>query len=209
MGIQFITDSTSDLSCEYLQEHHIHLIPMIYQLDGREYVDSPFGGENTQTRREFYDAMRAGAHPTTTQINEIAYTEAFESILAAGDDVFFVGFSSGLTGSLNNAFRAREALLEKYKVKKADVIRKSELSEVYAYQIFSGVRVPERKKLLCLTIAMGINLDEVQTVLKCCGYAQLYVKNPFDCIVIYGICKNMSVQQINYLLYDYKMETLG
>jgi len=102
-----------------------------------------------------------------------------------------------------------EALLEKYKVKKADVIRKSELSEVYAYQIFSGVRVPERKKLLCLTIAMGINLDEVQTVLKCCGYAQLYVKNPFDCIVIYGICKNMSVQQINYLLYDYKMETLG
>lgn len=100
-------------------------------------------------------------------------------------------------------------LLETYKLKKADVVRRSELNEIYAYQIFSGVRVPERRKLLCLTIAMGLRLEDVQSVLKCCGYAQLYVKDPFDCILIFGICKGMSVAQINYLLYDYGMETLG
>ena len=102
-----------------------------------------------------------------------------------------------------------DALLQKHKLKKADAIRRSELSEDYAYQIFSGLRVPERKKLLSLAIGMGLNLEEMQTLLKTAGYAQLYVKNAFDCILIYGICKNLSVADINFLLFDYGMETLG
>ena len=109
MGIQFITDSTSDLTKEYIEANHIRLIPMIYQIDGKEYYDTPLGGDGTQTRKEFYDAMRAGA-----QINEMTYVEAFEEILAQGDDAFFVAFSSGLTGSLNNARLACETLKEKY-----------------------------------------------------------------------------------------------
>ena len=94
-------------------------------------------------------------------------------------------------------------------LKKAQVIRDSELSEVYAYQIFSGLRVPERKKLLCLCVGMKLNLEETQILLKCAGYSQLYVKLPFDSIVIYGICKGLSVPQINELLYEYELETLG
>ena len=101
------------------------------------------------------------------------------------------------------------ALLVKHEMKKSEAIRGSELSDDYAYQIFSGLRIPERKKLLSLAIGMRLNLEELQTLLKTAGYAQLYVKNPFDCILIYGICKKLSVCQINHLLYDYAMETLG
>lgn len=100
-------------------------------------------------------------------------------------------------------------LLEAKGLKKAQVIKKAELSEVYGYQIFSGLRVPERKKLLCLAVAMGLNIEEVQQLLKCAGYSQLYVKLPFDSIILYGICKQLSVLQINELLYEYGMETLG
>lgn len=100
-------------------------------------------------------------------------------------------------------------LLEKKQLKKSAVIRASEMSEIYAYQIFSGARVPERKKLLCLTIAMGLDLDDTQTLLKCAGYTPLYVKIPFDSVVIYGICNKMSVVEINELLYEYEIETLG
>lgn len=101
------------------------------------------------------------------------------------------------------------SLLESKQLKKAEVIKKAELSEVYAYQIFSGRRVPERNKLLCLTIAMMLNLDETQSLLKCAGYSPLYVKLPFDSIVLYGICKRMSVVEINELLYEYGLDTLG
>ncbi len=100
-------------------------------------------------------------------------------------------------------------LVKKSGRKKSQIIKDSELSEVYAYQIFSGVRVPERKKLLSLAVAMRLNLDEVQSLLKCAGYSPLYVKLPFDSIVIYGICKKLSVIQINELLFEYDLETLG
>lgn len=100
-------------------------------------------------------------------------------------------------------------LLAEKGLKKAQVIKASELSEVYSYQIFSGLRVPERKKLLCLAVGMQLNLDEVQILLKCAGYSPLYVKIPFDSIVLYGICKQLSVVEINELLFSYDLETLG
>jgi len=99
--------------------------------------------------------------------------------------------------------------LETKGLKKSKVIKDAEISEVYGYQIFSGARVPERKKLICLTVAMGLDLDETQTLLKCAGYSPLYVKIPFDSIVIYGVCNKMSVVEMNELLYEYGLETLG
>lgn len=100
-------------------------------------------------------------------------------------------------------------LLNTKGLKKSQVIRDAELSEVYGYQIFSGVRVPERKKLLCLAVGMTLNVEETQQLLKCAGYSPLYVKLPFDSIVLYGLCKKLSVMQINELLYEYGLETLG
>ena len=99
--------------------------------------------------------------------------------------------------------------LERTGLKKSQVIKNAELSEVYGYQIFSGVRVPERKKLLCLAISMGLNIDQAQMLLKCAGYAPLYVKLPADSVVLYGLCKGMPVVEINELLYKYDLETLG
>lgn len=100
-------------------------------------------------------------------------------------------------------------LLEKKSIKKSDAIRASELNEVYAYQIFSGVRVPERKKLLAIAIGLRLNLEEAQELLKSAGYAQLYIKNEFDCAVMYGICKGLSVIDINSILFENNLETLG
>ena len=100
-------------------------------------------------------------------------------------------------------------LLERKGLKKSQVIKNAEFSEVYGYQIFSGLRVPVRKKLLSLSVSMGLNIEEVQQLLKCAGYAPLYVKNPFDSVVLYGLCKELSVVEINELLYKYELETLG
>jgi len=102
-----------------------------------------------------------------------------------------------------------DKLIKKHNLKKSQIIRASEMSEVYAYQIFSGVRVPERKKLLALAVAMCLNIEEVQTLLKCAGYSMLYVKLPFDSVVLYGICKKLTVAEINELLYEYGLDTLG
>ena len=101
-----------------------------------------------------------------------------------------------------------EELLQQKGLKKSQVIKNAELSEIYGYQIFSGVRIPERNKLLCLAVSMKLNIEEVQQLLKCAGYAPLYVKIPFDSIILFGFCKELSVIEINELLYEYGLETL-
>lgn len=102
-----------------------------------------------------------------------------------------------------------EGLLKKYNIKKADAVRASELNEIYAYQIFAGSRMPDRSKLLCIAIGMKLPLDEVQLLLRKSGYAPLYVKNPYDCIIAFGIHKGYKLIKINGLLYEYGLETLG
>lgn len=102
-----------------------------------------------------------------------------------------------------------EQLLQETGISKAKAIKNAEMSEIYGYHIFAGTRIPERGKVLALAIGMGLKLDQIQQLLKVAGYSTLYVKRPFDSVILYGICNNMSVAQINELLYDYDMETLG
>ncbi|MBQ6420360.1 MAG: hypothetical protein IJK02_04725 [Clostridia bacterium] len=105
---------------------------------------------------------------------------------------------------------ALSAYLDKKGLQKSAVVAASQLSEVYAYQILSGVRQkPARSKLLCITVAMGLEFSETQELLKRTGYPTLYARNPFDCVVIYGILKGMDVIGINTLLYEYLGETLA
>ena len=102
-----------------------------------------------------------------------------------------------------------EQLLKTTGITKAKAIKNAEMSEIYGYHIFAGTRIPERGKVLALAIGMGLDLEQIQQLLKAAGYSTLYVKRPFDSVVLYGIVKHMSVAQINELLYDYGMETLG
>ncbi len=100
-------------------------------------------------------------------------------------------------------------LLIKKGLKKSDVVRASEMSEVYVYQIFSGLKTPKREKLLCLAFGMGLDFKETQEMLKIAGYPQLYPKKPFDCVIIYALCNGYSILQTNELLYDYSLDTIG
>ena len=136
---------------------------------------------------------------TTKIVEELGLCDSFKTFYDENKDYMVKEDLSALLNSL----------ITKYNLKKSQIIRGAEMSEVYAYQIFSGLRIPERKKLLCLAIAMELLLDEVQTLLKCAGYSQLYVKLPFDSIILYGICKKLSVVEINEILYEYGLETLG
>lgn len=103
-----------------------------------------------------------------------------------------------------------EALVEEKHLNKADIVENSEMSEVYAYQILSGIRKnPKREKVLSLAIGMRLTCEEIQQLLKTTGYAPLYAKNPFDAIVIYGVTKGLGVVEINNLLFEYEQETLG
>lgn len=106
-----MTDSDSDLPYALKVQYDIPVVYMPYTLDGKEYFDD-LG--QTLDHNSFFDAMRQGAHPTTSALNETVYEEYFEPILAEGKDILFLAFSSQLSGTINAMRSARENLLEKF-----------------------------------------------------------------------------------------------
>ncbi len=99
-------------------------------------------------------------------------------------------------------------MLTLYGLKKATVIKASQLSETYAYQIFSGLKNPSRDKLVALAVGMGLNLDECQKLLYLANVNVLYPKNRRDAVIIFGINKKLSIPEINDILFEVEEFTL-
>lgn len=97
-----------------------------------------------------------------------------------------------------------EILLQKYNMKKADVIKRASLAAVYGYQIFDGKRDPKRDKVIQLAFGFGLTLEETQTLLKCAGHSELYPKVKRDVLFIYAINNRLNKNEVEQLLF--KME---
>ena len=107
--IKIITDATSDLTIEVLKENNIDLIPMDLTIDGEIITD-----DKTLDLHNFYENLRKGKLPTTSMINPTIYEEVFEKYLKQGQDVLYIGFSSGLSGCFNASLLAKNNLETKY-----------------------------------------------------------------------------------------------
>ena len=99
--------------------------------------------------------------------------------------------------------------LKEHGKEKSAVIKAAEINEIYAYQIFSGKRIPSRDKLLCLLFGLELSVSEVQEFLKMTGRAPLYPKNVRDTIILSGLQNSLTVVQVNELLYDHGEKTLS
>jgi transcriptional regulator with XRE-family HTH domain len=99
-------------------------------------------------------------------------------------------------------------ILEEKNLKRSEVIRKSGIDRGYAYDILAGKRIPSRDKVLELCFAIDLSVDEVQRLLKCTGYPQLYVRIERDSIILYALQNHFSLTDANILLYEMKQECL-
>lgn len=100
------------------------------------------------------------------------------------------------------------AVLNEKDLKKSEVIKKSNIQTNYAYQIFSGVKIPSRDKLISLCFGMNLTLDETQTLLKYAGYAPLYPRNKRDSVIISELEKGETVMRCNITLDELNLSPL-
>ncbi|MDR0514144.1 MAG: DegV family protein [Coriobacteriaceae bacterium] len=107
MSFEIVTDSGSNLPESYIEEHGLHILPLTFIIDGVQY-QSYLKGQHTDLQ-QFYTMMREGK-VITTSLPNLAEAEALmQSILDAGKDVLYLGFSSGLSGT----FAAIEIIVRK------------------------------------------------------------------------------------------------
>lgn len=91
---------------------------------------------------------------------------------------------------------------------KADVVRGSNLTKAYVYQIFQGRKYPSRDKVIALAFGLGLTVEESQTLLKQAGYRELYPRDPRDTLLLFSIEHKKDIISTNELLFDHNIEVL-
>lgn len=103
--------STADMTNGYYSSRDIHHINFQYNMDGELYDDNM--GESMPLS-DFYQKIRDGANPSTSQINTEKYKEYFGEFLKEGKNVFHICLSSGISDAYDSAMAAAKELMEEY-----------------------------------------------------------------------------------------------
>lgn len=108
---QFIvtTDSGCDLPYSLLQEREIIPFPIKYELDGRMFEDTMLH----EDCKKFYDRMRSGAVPRTSQINIMEFVDFWRSLAVRGLPIVHICLGSGISGTSANGLTAVTLLKER------------------------------------------------------------------------------------------------
>jgi len=108
-----ITDSTSDLPQNLVEDMDIKVIPMAFEIAGKNYMDYP--DDRELDTHEFYEMLRNGETAVTSLINTMTFIEWFEPYIKEGTDIMYIGFSATMSGTYNSSLMAAEMLMGRYK----------------------------------------------------------------------------------------------
>lgn len=108
------TDSACDIKPALLAEWGVPYKSLTFRFDDseKEYSNNDMGPA------DFYAKMRAGGIAKTAAVNVDSFAASFEDILKEGNDILYLGFSSGLSTTYNSARLAAEQLRDKYPERK-------------------------------------------------------------------------------------------
>lgn len=139
-----VTDTTTDLPRDYVEKHHLYMMSLPYTLEGTSYT-----WEKPMPVKNFYDKMRAGSLPTTSQANPEEAALLYESILKDNDvDILHIAFSSGLSGSFNSCRIASADVCEKYPDHRIVVVDSLAATLGQGLLVYKAVQLKEAGKSL-------------------------------------------------------------
>lgn len=99
-------------------------------------------------------------------------------------------------------------LLEKYKIDKSEVFRKAGMADnTYGYELFrNDDKKASRDKLIRICIGFPLTIEETQKVLRCGKVRPLYPRDERDAYILFALNKGFTLDELNDLLYEHKLE---
>jgi DegV family protein with EDD domain len=150
MSYILASDATFDLPMELVKRFDIQVVPMAFTLDGQEILHYP--DERNMTTENFYKALKEGKTSSTSQINPTTYVDFFTPYLEKGEDILYVAFTSGLSGTYQSALIAKDMLLEDFPERTIEVVDSLCASAGQGYLLYLvGKRYVEGMSLADLT----------------------------------------------------------
>ena len=110
---RIVSDFGCNLPEHLVDQYRIEIIPTYLHIEGESNILS-----NEIDISDFYQKLREKKMIRTTAINLQTFENYFENILKNGEDVIYIGMSSGLSGTFGAARLAAEELSEKYPERK-------------------------------------------------------------------------------------------
>jgi len=117
-----LTDSCCDLPLSYVKENseNIEIIGMPINIGADNFVDDL--GDQNYDHPEFYNQLRSGILAKTAQITPVDFHKAFKKHYDQGRSTVYIGFSSGMSGTFNNAVLAKQMIHEEHPDAIIDII---------------------------------------------------------------------------------------
>ncbi len=134
------TDSGCDLSIHVLQEHGIIPIRLKYEIDGEEFEDTML----PEDCHVFYEKMRAGAVPKTSQLNIADFTGFWRPLLAQQKPIVHISLGSGVSGTWRNGCLAAEELKQEFPDAEIHVIDSTLCSVGYGMLALKAAELRDR-----------------------------------------------------------------
>lgn len=113
-------DTSADISIESLNELELGAVPFPVTIGDTQFIH--YGDYREMSFNEFYKRLKAGEDVSTAQINMNTYMETFKPVLDKGMDILYIGFSSGMSGTLQSANLAVQDLREEYPDRKIFIV---------------------------------------------------------------------------------------
>lgn len=102
--VKVITDSTSDLPINLLEERGIEVVPLHIILGDKSFLDNG----NMKSVDLFLYADKFNVLPKSAAANEFQFTEVYNKYLEEDYDIIFIGISAKLSATVQNAFSASQ-----------------------------------------------------------------------------------------------------
>jgi DegV family protein with EDD domain len=107
-----MTDSSCDLPAALADEMELTVLPLYVDVDGQKYTN--YLDEREIAFSDIYAKLRTKCPAKTSSVNMLDFMKPMESLLSAGKDILYIGFSSGLSGTFNAGAMAAKELSDKY-----------------------------------------------------------------------------------------------
>lgn len=151
MNFEIVTDSSSNLTEDYIESNGLHILPLTFMIDGKEY-HSYLKGQHTDLQ-QFYTMMRDGKVITTSLPHLDETKKLFRELLDDGKDILYLGFSSGLSGTYEAISIMLNNLKEEYPDRKIISIDTFAASGGQGLLVFHAVKKAQE----------GASIEEVES----------------------------------------------
>lgn len=101
------------------------------------------------------------------------------------------------------------ALCENLRQTHEEIIMRAGLDRVYGHQIFSGLRLPSRDKVIQLAFGFGMDDEEAQSLLKIARKSALYPRIERDAALLFCLHKRMRFSDAQDMLSELGLPLMG